>query len=258
MGNLIKAQMYQLKKSKGIIILFFGLMFVLQCTAILGEWGNDTSLTGSEYVAEDGSYMSMIALLFSLLFLGYVCGSDFIDKTNNYEVMAGHRRYEIYFSRAVVGLLGGLLGAVVLLFSPFIFLVGVMGWGDTLQLSDVLLRCALALFPILRVSCEFIFLSFIIKNSHIGIVLCYFLGIQGVLMLGDEQHFSVLLGFTNIMKLFTFPSFMTYTVVDLKEYYIYESALHAGDVFATIAVSTIFGALFLYAGYSYFKKDDLN
>ena len=84
MGNLIKAQLYQLKKSKGIIILFFGLLFVLQCTAILGEWGNDTSLTGSEYVAENGSYMAMIALLFSLLFLGYACGSDFIDKTNNY------------------------------------------------------------------------------------------------------------------------------------------------------------------------------
>lgn len=260
MGNLIKAQLYQLKKSKGIIILFLGLLFVFQCTSILGEWGNDTSLTGSEYVAMgNGSYMAMVALLFPLLFLGYVCGADFIDKTNNYEVMAGHRRYEIYFSRAIVSLVGGLLGAVVLLFSPFIFFVGVMGWGDTLQLSDVLLRCALALFPILRVSCEFIFLSFIIKNSYITIALYYFIfvGGQGLIMLSEEK-LSVLLGFTNVIKLFAFPSFMTYTVVDLKEYYIYESALHAGDVFATIAVSIVFGALFLYAGYSYFKKDDLN
>lgn len=258
MSNLMKAQLYQLKKSKRVILLFFALLLFMQFCPIISEWGTNQSLTGSDYVAEEGngSWMAIIALLFSVLFAGYVCGMDFIDRTANYEVMAGYRRYQIYFSKAVVSLAGGLIGAMVLLFVPCVFLTGVMGWGDTIALSDVLLRCVLTLLPILRVTCESIFLSFIIKNTYIIIVIAYF---GGTLMsaLQFQGGYSALLGITNITALFRFPSFMTYTVVDLKEYYVYESVLPMQDMIATVIASVLFGVLFLYAGYVYYKKDDL-
>lgn len=256
MRNLMKAQLYQLKKSKRVIIIFFALLFFMQICPIISEWGVNQSLSGSEYIASEGNgaYMAMIALVFSLLFAGYVCGMDFIDRTANYEVMAGYRRYQIYFSKAVISLAGGLLGTVVLLFFPFVFLAGVIDWGDTIALSDVLLRCVFTLLPVLRVTCEFIFLSFIVKNAYIVFFVSYVLGVGGTGLITD---YSVLLGTANIVGLFQFPSFMTYTVVDLKEYYIYESALPMGDIIMTITASLVFGALFLYAGFVYYKKDDL-
>lgn len=260
MKNLMKSQLYQLRKET-ISITFFIVFIIMEFAAGIGEtsFGTETAITADSFLAESGHYLVLVATAFGLLFTAQICGSDFNDQTANYELTGGYLRRDVYFSKAVISLIGGIMGTVVVFSFPFMFNVARWGWGTDLDVKGVLIRYLLLVFPIFRMICEFIFLSFLVKNSYAVMTLGFFVSIG----LGESiaAYFpdckSVLLGITNIYKLASFPSWMGYTLADLKYVYVYDTSLSLEDIILTAVASLAIGSFFLWLGYQYFKKDDM-
>lgn len=264
MRQIMKAQLYQLQKNRLPAIVFILLLFI-QCTQMLGEsdFMNGQSpgalIAAGDYVAGNGIYVTLYALVFALFFTAYVCGVDFVDKTTNYELMSGHERKDVYFGRAVLSIIGGTVGTMLLCAFPV--LVGSIAgeWGDSISFLDVLVRYLLSFFPIARIVCEFVCLTFFVKNAYIvmavGVVVPLYGGMLPAMFTEGTASF---LGVTSVAKLYDFSSWGTYTLVGEKNIVIYDAAMKAGEVVPVILASIIFGGLFLMLGYWFFKKDDLN
>lgn len=116
MKNLIKAQLYQLKKDRLVQITFVGMLLILlmmayinQLLAVTEASGLDT-VTGGGFFANNLVGAMTVGLMFVIISVPRICGWDFTDKTTNYELMSGHIRREVYFSRIAVSLLVGVIG----------------------------------------------------------------------------------------------------------------------------------------------------
>lgn len=259
MKNIIKAQLYQIRKSSFIFIVFLAVL-VMQLANMMGEWSyRGDAMYGSTYVAANGFYTTLVALIFAIVFTGYVCGSDFNDKTANYELMSGHLRKQVYFGRAIISLAGGGIGVALIIAAPVVIATIACGWGNDIRMIDAIFRFLLVLLPVLRIICEFIFLTYVVKNAYVIMACGFFTYILGSALpeyLGRSE--SVLLGVTNLSKLCSFESWMTYTVGEMNIYTVYEAGVSVNDVVTTLLASVIFGGLFLVIGYLNFKKDDMN
>lgn len=258
MKNIIRAQLYQMRRRK-----FIGIVFVVIFIMIGFNFAADSEfgkgITASEYFVTDGILVLIMSLIYALFFTGEVCGGDFMDKTINYEVLGGCTRKTIYASRVLLSLAGGCTGTVLLWTAPLAVGTFIWGWGDTLPFPDMLCRFLLALFPLMRLICEFVFFSCIVKNSYIVMGVGTFLSLasQSLEAFSGKYPFAFL-GFTNLYRLFSLEAFRVYTLNDLRFYIIYETELSASHVIQTIGMSCGAGVLFLWLGYLYFCRDDLN
>lgn len=257
MKNIIKAQLYQLKKERLLTIVFWGLFAVLLMDAFFGS-GEGVTLSGSETAAKVLQFHSIISSLFVFMVTGICCCSDFLDKTANYEIMSGHTRKEVYLGRVIPCIIIGTTGWLILICSPYILCTAVAGWGTKLAFGDFLLRVVLMILPIIRIICEFIMLSFIIRNPYIIMGIGYGVFVLGGLSEAFSQTGSYFLGITNLTLLSGFDTWLTFGMNNGAENYIYESALPVNDIVCTIIFSVIFSAASLFLGYHFFKTDDVN
>lgn len=259
MINIMKSQLYQLKRT-GLICIVFVCVLIMQFTSLMGEMNFlDSAITAGKYVAENGTAVAFVSLIFALVFTGEVCGADFIDKTTNYELMSGHLRKEVYFGRAMISLFIGTTGTLILNALPVVIAYILGGWGSEVSFFDIFFRYLLSIFPIVRIICEFIFLSYIIKNAYIVMAAGVVISLAGsgwteMFPNGSPKY----MGMGSLSEIFDIPFWATYTLVGEKNIVVYDAALSAGNVAGTILSSVLFGGLFLLLGYLYFKKDDLN
>jgi hypothetical protein len=81
----------------------------------------------------------------------------------------------------------------------------------------------------------------------------------GEILMTFQSGFTEMLGMTNIISLFSFDVWSVYsgTTSDAVLHTAYDTSLSMGYTVGTIAISLVMGGLFLYMGYSYFKRDDL-
>ena len=262
MKNLIKAQLYQLKKDRLVQILFVGMLLILLVTAYMNQllavtvdYAIDT-VTGGGYFSNSLFGVIMVGLMFVIIAVPRICGWDFTDKTTNYELMSGHIRKEVFFSRIIVSLLAGVVGWLILFCAPLAVTSIINGWGEKLPLSEALLRVMLMLFPIIRLVCELSCFTFILKNPYITMGIGYVL-----LMLQVSPMFPIksnyLLGISNLSMLGTIDLWTTYGL-DGELNYIFEAYLGAGDIAGTILASIAASLLSLFLGYIFFKNDDIN
>ncbi len=262
MKNLIKAQLYQLKKDRLVQLVFGGTFLILMMMVYMNQLfsaieasGNNT-VTGGGLFANSISGVIMVGLMFVIIAVPRICGWDFTDKTTNYELMSGHIRREVYFSRVTVSLLVGGIGWIILLCAPLAVTSIISGWGGKLPLSEAVLRGVLMLLPIIRLSCELACITFIVKNPYLTMGIGYVL-----LMLQVSPVFSIknnfLLGISNLSMLGTVDVWTTYGL-DGELNYIFEAYLGAGDIAGTILASLGAALLSLFIGYIFFKNDDIN
>ncbi len=265
MKNIIKAQLLRLRKDKLCLLAFLCILavsMIVVWTAVdmlLNTFSHlDLHYSGGEEVISLFNVFQFLAQTFLYVFTAQACGADFLDKTCNYEIMSGHTRREVYFGRVIPTLVIGVLGVMTLIAVPAaveVFMLG--GWGDKVSLSDMLLRFLLLMFPMARIVCEYIMLTFLIKKSYIvmGIsyVACVTLGINT--LVNEKTMFAF--GMTNATAITTIDTWCSFGLGG-DEYYIYETALTADIVVPTILVSVIVSGIALFLGYVFFKNDDMH
>ncbi|MGN0578327.1 MAG: hypothetical protein ACI4J4_06885 [Ruminiclostridium sp.] len=262
MKNLIKAQLFQLKKDRLVQLVFAGMLIILMLTVYMNqlfseiESSGSNTLNGGSFFANSLGGVIMVGLMFVIIAVPRICGWDFTDKTTNYELMSGHIRSEVFFSRIIVSLLAGVIGWIILFCAPIVVTSIINGWGEKLPLSEAVLRGVLMLFPIIRLVCELSCLTFIFKNPYITMGIGYLL-----LMLQVSPVFpiknSFLLGMSNLTILGNVEIWTTYGL-DGELNYIFEAYLGAGDIAGTILASLAASLLSLFIGYIFFKNDDIN
>lgn len=260
MKNIIKSQLFQLKKDKISIFTFIAIAVVelllvyMMCDA---NKTYDGVITGGEEVARTLSMFALLPQFFMYIFTAQSVGADFRDKTCNYEIMSGHTRLQVFFGRAIPTVIVSTLGTIILMAVPGVVLTAIYGWGNTVSHVDYIIRLLLMIFPVIRITCEFILFSFIVRNPYVIMGLSY----VAFMMLGINEsirmNFTPVLGITTINNISTIDFWYTYGL-DTGIRYIYETAMPAGDIVSIIVVSLLFAAAALYLGYIFFKNDDMH
>lgn len=260
MKNIVKAQFFQIVRDK-IIKYMVVITLLMQVLMVMLPIWLDTQepTTGGEFFATDGGATFMFPFFFIILVTAQICGADFLDKTQNYELAGGHRRYEVYLGRVIAAAIVGGLGALFFTILPVGIYTALYGWGTKVAFGPVLLRWVLMLFPYLRLVCEFAFITFIVKNPYVGMGLGYvvFMLTMAILSGTTIEVNSVFLGITNLTLLNMVGEWATYGLGnDIN--YIFDASISAGTIWGTVAASVVFGAAALYLGYVFFKNDDVN
>ncbi|MGN1341429.1 MAG: hypothetical protein ACI4WS_14140 [Oscillospiraceae bacterium] len=257
MWNIIRAQNYQTRSD---IVTVAALIFISALTVISPVFNAIpfSELTGSEYAL---NFEKAFLLYILLIVTTRVCGWDQSDKTINYELLAGHKKSEIYFGRIITSFIWVGAASVVLLFVPMAACAMINGWGDRADFSEIMLRFLMLLLPLFRIACECILLTFLVRNGGLGTVLGFVLldisaMISSFMMMEEEVDCPWILGTLNFMVLSS-PSDYSYGYVNGEDVVIYDASIDPSLVVGTAAASVLVGAACLIIGFVYFRKSDM-
>jgi ABC-type transport system involved in multi-copper enzyme maturation permease subunit len=262
MWNIIKAQNYQIKRDNFTyyaLLLGVAIPFLF---ALSGEIDVD-SLTGCQYVIYVGSTIaSLIPGLFVLVLTSRICGWDYADKTINYEILAGHSRKTIYGSRVLTSFLWCFAGVIFMNVLPVIVFSVLHGWGNNMDFWGALLRGILVLFPLFRLICEFILLTFLLKNGYLSMIIGYVIYVISVVaaeLVEEISDVTLTVQFTvsNIMSLMDFSNYKL-GYVNGEDVMIFSTSLDGSLIIGTIGVSVVVGVICLLIGYEVFRKSDMS
>lgn len=258
MKNIVKSQFYQIVREKIIWYMLVVALLMQTLMFMLPIWlENEEATSAGEFFADNGYGLILFPIFFLVVAVGQICGVDFLDKTNHYEVLGGHRRHEVYLGRVIPALLVGGLGGLLLTVLPVVLYTIMFDWGTKIALGPVVLRFIMLLFPFLRLVCEFVFITFLVKNPYVMMGVGYAVFMAIMFLSEILNSLNAFLGITNMMQLLVVEKWVTFGLGgDLN--YIYEAPLSAGVVWQTILASVVFGVGSLYLGYIYFKNNDLN
>lgn len=251
MNNIVKSQIYQLKKDRLILSIFILVAVIEIIQVTVGEGACAES--ASDFIGMIGSIPYSVIYMFVAVLIARVCGADFGDKTFNYEIMSGHTRRETYISRAGISIIAGVAGVAVLANLSIVLATLIHGFGTKISVGTVVLHQVLCIFPMIRIMSFFIFLIFAIRNQYI-VMLLGFLTFSISELLGTIQ--SYVLSITNLAMLCRYESFSTFALSG-GEYYVYEGSLSISTIVLTIVISLVMSTFWLYVGYVFYQKDDL-
>lgn len=255
MRNIIKALNYQTRTDN---VTYYSILLAIFLT-IFGML--DFDMTGSEYVALNGESISLLPV-FLILMLGVrILGWDYADKTMNYEILSGHHRREVYFARVIVAHIWCIAFCVGFMLIPVLVFTLINGWGVTMDFGGMTLRFALAIFPMIRIVCQYVLLVFLVKSAYIAWAAGYLLSMFAMFipMLFEELmqiKFTYQFANTNLMKLFTFNQSIGY--VNGEDVTICHTELDPSMIIGTIGVSVAVSVICIVLGYIIFKKSDVN
>lgn len=259
MWNIMKAQNYQAKSDNiNIYILIVGL--ILPFLDVLDDMDK---ISGSMYFIVSGSgTVFILSLIVTLVLVCRICGWDLADKTLNYEVLSGHKRSEIYFGRVFVSLFYSMLFCMVLIVIPILVISIINGFGDTFSLKNVFLHYMLLLFPLLRLACELVLLTFLVNNCYAAMILGWMIfcfSMIGSMILEGLSNIDLTFHFvaTNIISLFQFDNYHLEEISG-KEVMVFQNNLDFSLVIGTITASVLVGGICLAIGYLVFRKRDLS
>lgn len=258
MRNIVKAQFFQIVRDKVIRGMLVVALLMQVLVVLLPIWLDNEEITSAgEFFATNEGGIMMFPIFYVIVVTAQICGSDFGDKTHNYELMSGHRRWDVFGGRVIPALLFGGIGGLFLIMLPVGIYAVLYGWGSKVSFGWVFLRLILMLFPLLRMVCEFAFWTFLIKNPYgvMGFCLLVFelsMGVTEVL----ECH-NVFLSMSNIPLLMMVSKWVTFGLGN-DIHCIYDASLSGDVVWGTIIASVVFGTAALYLGYVFFKNDDMN
>ncbi len=265
MYNLIKAQNYQLWRDNYIIYVLIGVvgMTVMNLVASIQSIVNSGELVnGGFFTSMGATAYSLIYMALALAFSARICGWDFTDKTLNYEILAGHTRNEVFWSRAVLSFIWVFAFAVALTVLPYCGVIIAGGWGVNMSFGGALVRFGLAFLMLLRLTCFFIFLTFVVKNCFVSLFLGY------ILMMLPMVAVMMINEFTKIEITYQLTSYAMISVLDFSNYKL--GYVDSGDIvqfitdtdpefiIGTVVMSLVLSAVYLLLGYTIFRKTDVH
>lgn len=258
MRNIIKALNYQTRTDN---VTYYSILLAVFLMVMSLVDIDITEITGSTFIASVGDGFALLPT-FLILMLGVrILGWDYADKTMNYEILSGHHRREVYFARVIVAHIWCIVFCVGFMLLPVIIFTLINGWGVTMDFGGIALRFALAIFPMIRIVCQYVLLVFIVKSAYIAWAAGYLLSMFSMFipMLLEELmqiKFTYQLANTNLMKLFTFNQSIGY--VNGEDVTICHTELDPSMIIGTIGVSVAVSAICIVLGYIIFKKSDVN
>lgn len=260
MWNIVKAQNYQLKRDNLVIYVFIFAVVLLIVLSLM-DVTDLGAMTGSDYVASMGNGPFVVFLLLTLILTPRICGWDFADKTMNYEVLAGHNRKQVYWGRVLSSILWCLTANIILIFLPILIFTLAGGWGVSMNPGGALLRCFLVLFPLFRLICELVLLTFILKTWHLSLAIgfVFFYVVEFIALVLEEMqdiNITVQLISSNVLKLLDFSQYSV-EYIGGEDVTVYHTALDAAMVSGSVIVSLVVGVVCLMLGYWMFKRSDL-
>lgn len=258
MHNIMKAMNYQIRRDNFLIYSIIAGVFPIVSILI----DNMKDLNGGMVVVNMGMGISVFMELALIILIPRICGWDYTDKTMNYELLAGHKRADVFWSRAILSIIWGLGIAIVVVALPLLIVSLILGWGNNLDFGNAFIRLLLTIFPLFRLICELTLLTFLLKNCYISIIFSYMyimFSTMAVIFVEElsDFRFTSQLSVANAMRLLDFSNY-SLGFVNGEDIYIYESAIEGGFAAETIIVSLIGGAVCLLIGFLIFKKSDVN
>ena len=264
MLNIIRSLNYSARRDTVIWITILTMLilpvFILFLAGILdGE--SLSNITPSVYFASQNMATVFLFQCFAIMiFSSKLVASDAGDKTINYEFLAGHSRNRIFIGRMIAGIVWGAGLVFLLMIIPFVYLYLLNGWGPETDMGNVLIRCALVFFPILRICSLSIMLSCVSRSAGKGIALSYAIFMIVVLVTSIFQDLLEIkvtysTGMTNAEFLLVSEN-ARYVISEGRKIQLYDTAVTGEMVWKTISVSLIFSALYLIIAYVNFKKKD--
>ena len=263
MWNIVKGLNYQLKRDNGIIYIYLIGGFMLGCFVVdyLGSY-DMAELTGSFYGVLHGETCFMALGILVALLTARIAGWDYTDKTLNYELMSGHSRGQVYWSRVWVSLLWSMVTCIIVAFVPILVFSAINGWGVRADMGGMLLRYGLLMFPLFRLMSECILLTVLMRNCYmvmiIGFVMYEFSWVFGVMSEPLTNYkLTVQLASMNVYRLINFEK-SSFAYINGEDMIVYETAVEPSFLIGTVIVSLIVGIVCLLVGYLYFKKSDMD
>jgi len=256
MHNIMKALNYQTLRDNFLIYsLIAGILPMLSVFT-------EDNLNGGLVVVTVSMGISVFIGMALVIIVPRISGWDYTDKTMNYELLAGHKRSDVFWGRALMSIVWGLGIAIIVVGLPLLIISLVLGWVDNLDLGNTVFRLVLLIFPTFRLICELILITFLVKNCYLAMICGYMyvmfstMADMFLIELSDFK-FTTQLSVPNAMRLLDFSNY-SMGFVNGEDIYIYETAIDSGFVAETIIVSLIGGAVCLLIGYFVFKKSDVN
>ena len=263
MLNIIKSQNYTFRRSKGTWITIASMLIIPLFIIMLICRFEDTKFSdftpsfyyGSQTMAE----VAFIFLLCSMILSCTAAGGDAGDKTINYELINGHSRNKVFFSRIIVGIGWGVLFVLVFNVIPLVYLSLINGWGDETSMRDVVLRSALAFFPIIRISTFSMLIATVARSKGKGLGYGYTIIMFWSLILSILDEFGIKTNYLgaeyDLMYLFVSEKTRN-VVIGGKSVTIFDTAVSGDSMTKLIIVSLALSLVYIIVGFIYFKKTD--
>ena len=263
MWNIVRGLNYQLKRDNGVVYIYLVAALALggYLADFFGNYGFE-ELTGGFFGVLQGDAQFMAIGILVPLLTARIAGWDYTDKTMNYELLAGHSRRQVYWSRVWVSLVWCMISCVISMFVPLLVFSTINGWGIRADMGGMLLRYILVIFPAFRLLCECVLLTVLMKNCYmvmiIGFVMYEFSWVFGV-MSEPLTGFELTTQFTsmNIYRLLLFDK-SRFAYINGEDIVVYDVAMEPGFLLGTVVVSLVVGVACLWIGYLYFKKSDMD
>ena len=261
MQNIIKALNYQTKRDNVTYYsILAGILFLVMGASEVNGFLNQT---GSEYFINMFSYTLGVVVVFVIL-ATRICGWDYTDKTMNYEILIGHSRRDVYWSRVWVAFIWCVPIVLIISIVPPLVLSLINGWGVNMDLGGLILRFTISIFPMIRIFCECVLITFLTKNCYLGLIVSFLYEEIGFSILtGFEEigkieigNFRVLHAFANYQHLLTFADY-NYKWIDGEDVMLFETAVDPLYAWLSVGVSIAGSILCLVLGWLYFKKSDM-
>ncbi len=260
MWNIMKAQNYQIK---GDNLIICGLLFslVLPVAGPLLDGAGFDYMSGSMYAVNMFAFFPYTFMIISHIIVTRIIGWDMNDKTMNYELLSGHSRAQVFFGRFIMSLAWTVIASVIVSAVPTVFFTVINGWGHSLKAGDFAVRFAAFLFPCIRWICEVGFITILVKNSNVGMVIG-FLMLEGSVIVSEvfkellDVKPDTLFACPNLLALAEISNSRQQLIGD-EMVTVYDGTVNMSLLNSSIIVSLAAGSVFTLIGYMIFKKNDM-
>lgn len=266
-GGLVRSQFYSLRRESKLLIIMLAIMtfvgyLIAHFSTGAGFLDPEEALyghtpDGSEMMGASADFFVTLGEIFLAVSVGLFSSRDFNDKTINYEIMNGHKREHVFYSRAIVTLILGTFGSAFMLIAvPAVIAIG-RGWGTSISFGTMAMKVGLIMLLFMRMSAEIMLVASLIRRTAFVYITCTVVYFLEALLLQGAEHTDYILSFCAGSHIIFFKQF-SLDHLDHTDEVFYYNTITPGAA-AAIAVSYIVvTALCLHFGCKLFCRSDID
>ena len=258
MLNIIRSILRQIRKDK--LLWFFGvyLLFMVVITFVGEEI--DWNVSGSDFSCNVAIFLQFGLPMTVGVLTTRACGADLRDKTANYEVLFGKKRWEVYLGRFIPSLLVSLALTAVIAAVPVLFFTVKNGWGGSLPAKQALQIFGVLFTLTFRMVCFYTAFTFLCGNDVVALIAALVgavvLLIASALMKEVGYELTWHTALTDLTRLLDFTN-TTSGFFNGKDITVYKLDLPVKLLWRMVCTSFGIGSAWLLGGYAIFRKRDI-